>query len=75
MNTKTFLCEYKYEGDTWGFEITATSAEDAKARMRRIASNGQVVGELGGAIKVRESRLMGWLSNALINILNLFSRN
>jgi hypothetical protein len=33
---RTYLFEYPYKGDRWGFEIEATSPEDAEARFKAL---------------------------------------
>lgn len=50
---KTYLFEYPYRGDRWGFEIMATSPEDAEARFKAL-SLGQYSGELIHAVEVSE---------------------
>jgi hypothetical protein len=42
---KVYLFEYPYKGDRWGFEIMATSPEDAVARFKAIPW-GRYSGEL-----------------------------
>ncbi|GFE72324.1 hypothetical protein [Chroococcus sp. FPU101] len=41
-----YLCEYKHGNKKQGFEIFATSFEDAQERLKSIGSNGEVKGEL-----------------------------
>ena len=31
-----FLCEYPFEGDWWGFKVTAKSHEEAQARLKQM---------------------------------------
>jgi hypothetical protein len=61
---KTYLFEYPYNGDRWGFEIMATSPEDAVARFKQIPW-GQYSGELVHSIEVKDggalSHLFRWL--------------
>jgi hypothetical protein len=33
---KTYLFEYPYQGEHWGFEIKAASKEDAEARVKAL---------------------------------------
>lgn len=42
---KTYLFSYNYDGSKWGFEIQARDADDAIARVRRLAF-AQYDGEL-----------------------------
>jgi len=39
MNQKfhTYLFEYAHDGQTWGFEIKASSLEDARERLSRLS--------------------------------------
>ncbi len=43
--SKIYLCEYEYEGETWGIQIHATCYADAVRRLRQI-SGGRVLGEV-----------------------------
>ncbi len=47
---RQYQCEYRHAGHEWGVEITATSIDDARARLRCIGTTGQVRGEI--ALKV-----------------------
>ena len=62
---KTYLFEYPYRGDRWGFEIMATSPEDAEARFKALPW-GQYSGELIHSVEVKEGgfwdRLWRWLA-------------
>lgn len=42
---KKYLCDYQYEGKTYCIEISASSWEDAQARLRQLGY-GKVVGEI-----------------------------
>ena len=61
---KTFLFEYPYKGDRWGFELKATSPEDAEARFKAIPW-GRYSGELLFSHEVSSDGLihqfMNWL--------------
>ena len=61
---KTYLFEYPYKGDRWGFEIKATSVEDAEARFKQIPW-GKYSGELLFSTDVSDDglihRFMSWL--------------
>ena len=37
-NFRWFACSYQHEGHTWALEFKATSLQDAKARLKAIAS-------------------------------------
>jgi len=49
---KYYLCDYRYEGETWCIEIPAESWEDAKARLKRMAY-AEVVGEIKATFPVQ----------------------
>ena len=53
-NFKTYLCDYRYEGNVYSVEICATSFEDAEAR-RKALSHGKIIGVLKMNIPVNES--------------------
>jgi len=62
---KYYLCEYRYEGERWSFEITAKSWEDAEARLTRMAY-GNVVGEVEAVLPVQLglwAKLWVWARN------------
>jgi hypothetical protein len=48
---KTYVFNYPYKGQTWGFDIKATSPEDAQARLKALAW-AEYDGELGLVIEV-----------------------
>lgn len=52
---KNYLCEYPYAGSVWGFNISATSREDAEARLRAMPW-AEVKGEIVARIPVMPSR-------------------
>ncbi len=43
---KTFLCDYRFHGETYCIHIVATSFEEAEQHIRCISENGKIVGEL-----------------------------
>gem|GEM_PF-6374367 len=45
MSNKTYLFEYNFNGETYGFTIDADSMSEAVARVRAIGANGQIQGE------------------------------
>ncbi len=57
----THLFEYNYEDATWVMEVTASSPEDAQARLTRCANWGTYLG--GNAIKVP-----GWVPSWLLTL-------
>ena len=63
---KTFLCEYHFQGDRWGFEIMATDQAEAEARLKAIGW-GEVCGELKMKIPAVAPN---WLMNVGIWVLN-----
>ena len=52
-----YLVEYAYEGSRWTVEISATSYEDARARVRRL-STAEVLGEVKATISIPENWVM-----------------
>lgn len=61
---KTYLVDYRYQGKTWCLEMSATSWEDARARVRCLI-NANVEGQVALKIPVPESwfkRVQKWLS-------------
>jgi hypothetical protein len=54
---KVYLFEYPYKGDRWGFEIKATSPEDAEARFKQIPW-GKYSGELLFSHEVSQDGLL-----------------
>ena len=46
---REYLFSYRYQGSLWGFSVMATSEQDAKFRLARMA-DAQVDGVLGGRI-------------------------
>lgn len=68
---KTYLCEYRFDGETWGIDIPARSAEEAKERLQRIG-HGRVVGTLEGVVRVsRRSAILEFVSNMSMKFINL----
>lgn len=59
----TYLFSYYHKGARWAFDIQATSPEDAKARLAKIAC-AAYDGELKLTIPVPTVRL-GWLGRIL----------
>ena len=60
---KTYLVDYRYKGQTWCIELTATSWEDAQARVKCLV-NANVAGEVALKIPVPETlieRLRQWI--------------
>lgn len=57
---KTYVCSYEYEGASWAFEIKASSAEDAKRRLHKMAT-ANIDGELLAKIEIPKfaNTLMG----------------
>lgn len=47
---KTFLLDYRFNGNTWSIDLPATSWEDADARLRAILQTGHIEGELAARI-------------------------
>ena len=59
---RTYLFSYWHRGAKWAFDIKATSPEDAKARLAKIAV-ASYDGELIASMSVPETlsrRLVGW---------------
>lgn len=47
---KTFLLSYRHEGSAWSAQINAASFDDAERRLRSMAMNGKVDGQLIASI-------------------------
>jgi hypothetical protein len=60
---RTYLFRYQHDGVSWAFDIQATSPEDAKARLAKIA-RASYDGELMASIPVPDVR-SGWLGAVL----------
>jgi hypothetical protein len=45
MKNKTYLFEYNFNGETYGFTIEADSMSEAVSRVRAIGANAQIQGE------------------------------
>lgn len=75
---KTWLCEYQFDGEIYGFEISAKSLQEAKLRLQQI-SQGRVLGSLEGTLEVTgasdgwRAKLTGKISEIVVVFLNLFS--
>ena len=52
---ETYLYSYRHDGKQWGFELQATSFDDAQARLAAIHFTGELDGVLGGTIPVNEA--------------------
>jgi len=48
---KIYLCDYHYEGHKWSIEISATSFEEARNRLKALR-HGEIVGELKLSIPI-----------------------
>lgn len=60
---KTFLASYGIDGHQFGFEIQATSFEDAQRRLDAIKAWGRIDGELQFIVPASGlfGRFLGWL--------------
>jgi hypothetical protein len=58
---RTYLFSYQHEGARWAFDIKATSPEDAKARLAKIATASRYDGELIASILIPRVRFLAWL--------------
>jgi hypothetical protein len=66
-NFKTYLFEYDHDGARWGFEIVASSIEDAEARVQRLPW-ARYVGELKATIPAPfgiVARVLCWFHNLM----------
>lgn len=64
---KTYLCRYNFGGSEWAFEISAESADDAQARLSRMAF-AKVDGELVARVPYAlgpVARLIAGVRNAI----------
>jgi hypothetical protein len=59
-NFGTYLFSYSHEGKRWDFEVKATSLDDAKQRLNKIAF-AHYDGVLVASIPVPGSRFFGFL--------------
>jgi hypothetical protein len=53
---KTYTCSYPHAGSRWSFDLKATSAEDAQARLDAIRDWGKLDGEVHLSIYVPDPR-------------------
>ena len=63
---RTYLFSYQHNGANWAFDIKATSPEDARVRLAKIAQ-ARFDGELMASIPVPDPR-KGWLA-VLLRVL------
>jgi hypothetical protein len=63
--SKSFLCEYRFQGSTWTTEIKAESHREAEKRMQQI-SQGKILGEIKGKLPVE----VGWLVKLWVTVKN-----
>lgn len=66
---KTYLFSYQHAGAQWSFEIPAKDAEDAKARLARLAYarlDGELVARLPATVGV-----FAWLLTNLRNLIKI----
>ena len=68
---KRFICRFPYDGAEWGVEVYARDFEDAKRRLERIGTHGNVDGELMAKIPVAAG---GFLVPLYCWLRNLFMR-
>lgn len=62
-SNETYLFHYQHDGATYGFELKASSPEDAKARLAKIAG-GRYDGVLLASIPIPNG-MGGWLKRLL----------
>jgi hypothetical protein len=63
--SKSFLCEYKFQGSTWAIELRAESHKEAEERLEQI-SHGKVLGEIKTKLPVG----IGWLAKLWVMVKN-----
>lgn len=67
---KTFLCEYPFQGDRWGFEIMAADEAEAQARLKAIGW-----GEVSGELKMKIPAVApNWLMIPFIRMIIYFKQ-
>lgn len=66
---KTYLFRYGHDGGTWIFEVRAVSEEDAKARVRKMAT-----ASLDGELVAKIPSGLGLLPRLLVAVRNALSR-
>lgn len=65
---KTYLFSYNHNGKRWGFELPATSQDDARVRLSKIAC-AKLDGELVASIPMPSglvNRLLRWANESVI---------
>jgi len=63
---QTYLFEYEYDGSTWGFEMKASTPEDAEARVQKLPW-ARYVGELKATFPIG----LGWIAKLICYFQNL----
>lgn len=69
---KTFVYDYRYEGELWSFEIKARDRTEADERIHCLSVYGQFRGELGH--KIIAPRGFTWLAYLIIWFRNWLER-
>jgi len=62
---QTYLCSYWHDGRQWSLELKATSPQDAKERLAKMAW-ASVDGVMVAVVPVG----LGWLSRGFIRLMN-----
>lgn len=68
---KPYLFEYSHNGSRWGFEIVATSPQDALERLKRI-SLAHYKGEVHATVKVPGGSFISILIQKLMRFFKLY---
>lgn len=63
---RTYLFSYRHDGKEWGFDVQATSPEDAKARVSQMGL-ARYDGELEMTISFPDTRWTRWLVHRVLN--------
>lgn len=66
----TYLFEYEFEGEKWGFDIKASSEEEAVRRVRALSSQALLLGERQFSIPAFPG--FGLVLRAIVAIRNFF---
>ena len=71
---RTYLFSYQHQGAKWAFDIKATSPEDAKVRLTKIA-HASYDGELVASIEIPErNRVLRWIARKLQSVVGSAGR-
>ncbi len=67
VKCKTYLFKYYHDGSWWNFELPATDADDAKARVQKLPH-----AQLEGELMMKLPAVGGWFARAYCVVRNFF---